>query len=142
MASSIVVLLSDGNFVFSWALYGFWGIVLLAGILNRLFAAVVHWRIRRTHQDSEADLNRRQLAKPRFSGARRLIQRHITLPAIFGYRHQQPLGWCTIPTRIQSLLVFAYVFLNLILCSVTYRADENNILYVPSLTARQARTGT
>lgn len=111
-------------------MYGFWAIVLLIGMVNRLFAAVVQWRMRRTYTDSEASIDRRQASKVRLSGARRWIQTHVTLPAVFGYRHQQPLGWCTVPTRIQSFLVFAFVAINLVLCSATYRAFDNNILYV------------
>lgn len=117
----------------SWAMYGFWAIVLAVGMVNRLFAALVQWRMRRTHHDSEASIDRHQLSKPRFSGIRRLIQTHITLPALFGYRHQEPFGWCTVPTRIQTFLVFAFVAINLVLCSVTYRAFDHNILFVKQL---------
>lgn len=121
-------------------MYGFWAIVLFVGMVNRLFTAVVQWRMRRTYQDSEASIDRRQISKPRFSGIRSLIQRHVTLPALFGYRHQEPLGWCTVPTRIQSVLVFAYVAINLVLCSVTYRAFDHNLLYVEQFLVPEAGT--
>ncbi len=117
------------NLAQSWAMYGFWGIVVLVGMLNRLFTALVQRKMPRTSLDTEASRTRPQVAKPRLSGTRRWIQRNITLPAALGYRHQQPLGWCTIPTRIQSLLVIAFVVINVILCSVTYRAFEGNVLY-------------
>ncbi len=110
-------------------MYGFWGIVVLVGMLNRLFTALVQRKMPRTFLDTEASRTQPQVGKPRLSGARRWIQRYITLPAALGYRHQQPLGWCTVPTRIQSLLVSAFVVINVILCSVTYRAFEGNVLY-------------
>ena len=102
-------------------MYGFWGIILLTGILNRLFKAVVQWKI------GQANFGGRQLVKRRLSGPRRWIQKHITLPAAFGYRHQQALGWCTVPTRIQSLMVLIFIAINAILCAVTYRAFDRNI---------------
>ena len=111
-------------------MYGFWAIVLSVGMVNRLFAALVQWRMRRPHHDPEASIDRHQLSKPRFSRIRRLIQTQVTLPALFGYRHQDPFGWCTVPTRIQTFLVFAFVAINLVLCSVTYRAFDHNILFV------------
>lgn len=112
-----------------WALYGFWGLVLLIGMTNRLFTAVVQWRMRGIYIDSQSQPSnlRRRLYTRHFSGPRRWLQTNITLPAIFGYRHQQPLGWCTVPTRIQSLLVFVFVALNIIFCSASYRAFDGNI---------------
>lgn len=111
-------------------MYGFWAIVLSVGMVNRLFTALVQWRMRRTHRGSEANFDRPRIYKPRFNRIRRLLQRHVTLPALFGYRHQNPLGWCTVPTRIQTFLVFAFVAINLVLCSVTYRGFDRNILSV------------
>lgn len=112
-----------------WALLGFWGIVLLVGIVNRLFAAAVHWRLHDIYQDPEASHDNRHVIpkKARFGRIRRWIQRFIILPAAFGYRHQQPFGWCTIPTRIQTLFVFFYIVVNFVLCAVNYRAFDNNV---------------
>jgi hypothetical protein len=120
-----------GNPVISYALMGFWGIVVFAGIINRLFAAAVQHNTRGIYQDPEASSNQR--IKPRFGATQRWIRRHIVLPAVFGYRHQQPLGWCTIPTRIQSLMLLSFIAVNVILSSVNYRAFENNILCVVQL---------
>ena len=54
------------------------------------------------------------------------IRRHIMLPATFGYSHLQPMGWCTLPTRLQSLLVFIFVALNVMFCAVDYTAFDGN----------------
>lgn len=112
-------------------MYGFWGIVLLIGFANRLFAHLVRSRIsaRKPHNDTEA-INRLQTSKSSFLD--RWFRSHIILPAAFGYRHQEPWGWCTIPTRIQSLTVFAYVLLNILGCAIgKYGAFDGNFLYVP-----------
>lgn len=118
----------DTNDDCSWAMYGFWGIVLVTGMLNRLFALIVQWTSRNTHGNTEAASERQVLSsKSSFSGIRRLVRQHIILPAVFGYRHQVAWGWCTVPTRIQSFLVFAFVGLNIILCSIRYSSFDNNI---------------
>ncbi len=117
---------------YSWIIYSFWGLVLLIGMGNRLFASLIWWKVstRRTQEDPEA-INRLQSSKSSsFGGVERWVRRHIVLPGTFGYRHQQPWGWCTIPTRIQSLTVFAFVGLNIILCSVKYHSFPKNLMSV------------
>lgn len=60
-----------------------------------------------------------------------LFKRYIAIPAAFNNRCSQPFGWCTIPTRIQSLTIFAFVVLNIVLCSISYRLTDGN-LYWPT----------
>ena len=109
-------------------MYGFWGIILVFGMGNRLFALIVTWSLSRRHGNSEAISERRiSNSKSSFAVVRRLVRRYITLPATFGYRHQQPFGWCTLPTRIQSLMIFLYIGINIILSSVKYTAFAHNI---------------
>lgn len=107
---------------YMWALLGFWAIVLMIGMVNRVFALIVQ-TFGRTPGKTEAISERQvQSSKSSLGRVRRLVRQHITYPAIFGYRHSVPWGWCTVPTRIQSFLVFSFVGLNIILCSIRYRA--------------------
>lgn len=115
-------------FCFSFAMYGFWSIVLFVGMCNRFFALIMHYKKRRDYEDSEANNERRIPSKPVLSTPRRWIQRYITLPATFGYRHQQPFGYCTIPTRIQSFWVFSFVAINVVLTAVGYEGYSGSIL--------------
>lgn len=105
------------------AMYYFWAVVLFIGVAHRLFAAVVHYTTRRTYQDPEAGSRIRSNGKQ--GGIRRLVRRYITLPATFGYKHQQPFGWCTLPTRITSILVFIFIAINVVLSSVVYRSTPD-----------------
>lgn len=112
----------------SYALCGFWGIVLLIGMINRLFALIVYRTSASTRGNTEAVSERRiQSSKSPFGKVKRLVKQHIILPAIFGYRHQVPWGWCTVPTRIQTFLIFAYVLLNIILSAVRYQSFDDNV---------------
>lgn len=110
-----------------YAFYWYWAVVLFIGIVNRCFAAVVHYRQRKAYRDPENGNQRRLPSKGPLSSIHRLIKRYITLPATFGYRHQQPFGWCTVPTRITSFFVFLFVAINIILSSVNNKADVGDI---------------
>ena len=99
---------------------GFWGVTLLLGTLNRMFHLFVHWKWPTNHY--------RNRCHPISSGTRGIFNRiqttfrkYLIVPALFGYRHQQPLGWCTIPTRLQSLLLFVFVIINVLVCSMSYQ---------------------
>lgn len=108
-------------------MYYFWAVVLFVGVGHRLFAAVVHYSTRRTYRDPEA--GSRLKSDARQGGIRRLVRRYITLPATFGYKHQQPLGLntCTVPTRLTSILIFIYIGINIILSSVLYRPVKDDL---------------
>ncbi|KAH8602445.1 ferric reductase like transmembrane component-domain-containing protein [Bisporella sp. PMI_857] len=54
------------------------------------------------------------------------IKRYVTVPATFGYIHAQNIWWCTIPTRIQSLTIAAFIIINVVLCSISYRVFKDN----------------
>lgn len=106
------------------AMYYFWAVVLFIGVFHRLFAAAVHYQTRRTYRDPEAGS---RLPKSTQGGIRRLVRRYITLPATFGYKHQQSFiwGWGTVPTRITSILIFIFVAINVVLSSVVYHGTRD-----------------
>ncbi|KAG4427165.1 hypothetical protein IFR05_017352, partial [Cadophora sp. M221] len=58
-----------------------------------------------------------------------LLKRYVTVPATFGYKRSQNVGWCTIPTRVQSIAIGAFVVINIVLCSCSYRVFANNIYW-------------
>ena len=99
----------------------FWGAVLLLGILNRLFHLFVHWK--RPASTFQVRRSPASAGTSRFfTKTHTLFRRFISVPAFAGYRHQQPLGWCTIPARLQSLTIFVFFIYNLLVCAVGYKA--------------------
>jgi hypothetical protein len=60
--------------------------------------------------------------------ARAWTRRNVLLPATFGYRHLQPLGSGTLPTRAQSLLVALFAVLNVTLTPAGYNVYHDSIL--------------
>jgi hypothetical protein len=119
-----------------WGTIGFWAIVLLVGMLNRLFTLVVVRAASRrssgtssTAEDGAVPGSGSGRKSPRWLRALRAwTRRYVLLPATFGYRHLQPLGPGTLPTRVQSLLVALFVVLNVILTAVGHSVYHDNIL--------------
>ncbi|OBR10496.1 Ferric reductase like transmembrane component [Colletotrichum higginsianum IMI 349063] len=85
----------------------FWFIVIAIGLASRLVAAI-------------GTLQKQEYAPRTTRGIYRScavwLKRYITVPATFGYRCSQNLGWCTIPPRIQSLTIFAFIAVNAFFC--------------------------
>ncbi|RMZ79191.1 hypothetical protein DV738_g3482, partial [Chaetothyriales sp. CBS 135597] len=103
------------------AMLGFWGGVVGIGLLNRIFTLVLSWLDRGSYGQNRPN---RVMSK-----LRTWTRKHITTPGLFGYHCSHPLGYCTIPPRLQALTVFAYVTLNVVLSSVDYHAFHNNLSY-------------
>ena len=108
----------------SWSMYVMAVGVVLCGVVNRIFALIIHYAVARS--GPLADVERAKGGKPvspnrgLFTKIHNLWTKYITLPATFGYRHSQPWFFCTIPTRLQSILLFVYIALNFIFCAVGY----------------------
>jgi hypothetical protein len=60
--------------------------------------------------------------------ARAWTRCNVLLQETFGYRHLQPLGPCTLPTRAQSLLVALFVVLNVVSTAAGYNVYHDSIL--------------
>ncbi|GKT92170.1 ferric reductase like transmembrane component [Colletotrichum tofieldiae] len=85
----------------------FWFIVIAIGLGSRLVSAIGNL------QNREHDPRK----TPSIYHASALwLKRYITVPATFGYRCSQNLGWCTIPPRIQSLTIVAFIIVNTFFC--------------------------
>lgn len=90
----------------------------------------------RQHDERHVTSDSLEALSPNFTRRKRpsskievLFKRHISIPATFNNRCSEPLGWCTIPSRIQSLTIFIFVLFNIILCSIDYRTTEGNLYW-------------
>ncbi|KEF58795.1 uncharacterized protein A1O9_03638 [Exophiala aquamarina CBS 119918] len=75
-------------------------------------------------------------SKPSFglySSASHWVRTNLIVPAAFGSHHQRLYFWCTIPTRMETLVVVAFWILNLILCGVTYEIFYPNLYYTTAM---------
>lgn len=113
-----VCLLTPGR----WAVYGFWGGILLMGIVNNLFTHFFHARRAAAPGDVEEHRakSHSRSGSSVLGAAHHWIRTNLVIPAAFGSHHQRLLWWCTIPTRMETAIVVSFWILNLILCCVSY----------------------
>lgn len=110
-------------------MYYFWIVVITFGVGTRLVAMISNIRSR----DYQAVVND-ESAAPKYerellSLPHAWLKRFITVPAAFGDRCSQPLGWCTIPPRAQTLTIAAFIALNVVLSCANYRLTDGNLYW-------------
>lgn len=54
---------------------------------------------------------------------------NVGVPAAFGYRHVQPWGFLSIPTRVQTILIGAYIALNVVFSVISYELFDENMYW-------------
>jgi hypothetical protein len=98
-------------------MYGFWGLVVLIGLINRCAALLAARRHGSGHYRTESN------------SVRLWIRKHLLLPATFGQHCQDPIGWCTIPPRFESILLVLYLIMNIVFLFPGYDLFPDNIWY-------------
>ncbi|TVY39053.1 hypothetical protein LOCC1_G005612 [Lachnellula occidentalis] len=106
--SLVVVIIS--NLISRWGVYGFWGGILLIGIINRLVTVLLSTRSSRASNRQRAI---EAQSAPRshstgFSKIYRWFQANLILPPAIGTHHQRHVFGFTMPTRIMTLIIIAY----------------------------------
>ncbi|KAL2755734.1 hypothetical protein ACRALDRAFT_2027424 [Sodiomyces alcalophilus JCM 7366] len=109
------------HFTYGWAMAIFWIVVVLAGTSTRLISA-----IRLDRLSSKKSQSRTTAVVDR---VHTWLCRYITVPATFGYRCAQNLGWCTIPPRGQSLTILAFLILNILVSIHGYIVMPVNLYF-------------
>nr|XP_031857867.1 uncharacterized protein CI109_006739 [Kwoniella shandongensis]KAA5524939.1 hypothetical protein CI109_006739 [Kwoniella shandongensis] len=110
---------------FGWALYIMVAIILLAGMLNKVFTWYMI-RLARTANFEPAEFAPSQGI---WTNTYTLYRKHISVPALLGYRHCQTVWGCQLPTRLQSFFIFAYVAVNFIFSCAVYDIFNENLYY-------------
>ncbi|KAF4972129.1 hypothetical protein FZEAL_9661 [Fusarium zealandicum] len=110
------------HYVYGAAMVVFWAVVIAIGMLNHaiLYISNLHMVRSRTPKSGRGFWNF-------YSWALNLI----TVPATFGDRCAQKVGWGTVPPRIQSLTLLAFLFINIVLSIHGYKIVPVN-MYFPS----------
>lgn len=110
-------------------MYGFWAFVVSFGVFNQVINLVASRRVCKSVADAETVTSSQRAGElTSFGHVRHLTRQYLTVPATFGHRHAQPIGWCTIPNRIQSLTIALFVILNIVFCVVDYPVFNDNIM--------------
>lgn len=115
--------------IYRRVLYHFWALVILVGVANRVICLATRFRLFSSHTTARG--NDHILSRPwkHYSSGISILRRYITVPATFNHRCSQPLGWCTVPPRIETLTITAFLALNIVLCTVSYRITHGNLYW-------------
>ncbi|KAL2065787.1 hypothetical protein VTL71DRAFT_3457 [Oculimacula yallundae] len=125
--------------VYGCAMYFFWAVIIAIGLSSHLGQYVLSSRTHNSHHkwqalpsDDNHDSEIQPLSSNRsiFDTPYILLKRYVTVPATFGYKRSQNVGWCTIPTRVQSMAIAAFVVINVVLCSCSYWTFEGNMYWL------------
>lgn len=100
-------------------MYGFWAVVLLASGLVQLWKSIVA----QTATIKRAGVTQKIWARQ----ASRRLRQHVIVPPLAGKRTAEKVGWCTVPPRLQSLIIIAFVAVNLGLCISSYDVFPGNL---------------
>jgi hypothetical protein len=108
---------------YGFALYGFWGAILLAGIIVNICKAASSLRASRYSTDLEKSSTPQYLP----SKVWQLIKKHLILPTVFGSHRRRLYYGFSIPTRIEGFVIFLYWTCSLILTAVNVKTFEGNL---------------
>ncbi|CZT45702.1 uncharacterized protein RSE6_06034 [Rhynchosporium secalis] len=111
------------------AMYIFWAVIILIGLSSHLGQYLLPTSFRNPEYQSLPYEDGHDTDRGTFDTPYIFLKKYITVPATFGYRRAQNVGWCTIPTRVQSLAIVAFVVMNVVLCSCSYWTFEGNMYW-------------
>ncbi|KIW82734.1 hypothetical protein Z517_01977 [Fonsecaea pedrosoi CBS 271.37] len=118
---------------YGWAMYGFWGGILLIGIINRLITSFFQSRRLKAMDDVEEGQNSSVKRRDELPGFIKFvydwIRANLIIPAAFGSHHSRPVLWMTIPTRMETIIIVTFYVMNFILCCVGYKIFNPNLYY-------------
>ncbi|KAF7556911.1 hypothetical protein G7046_g6172 [Stylonectria norvegica] len=117
------------HFNYGAAMIVFWAIVVAIGVGSRLTSVI-----------SNLQIVPHQSLKPlrKVWDFYTWLSSSITVPATFGYRCAQKVGWGTVPPRLQSLTIFAFLTINVVFSIHGYRIVKHN-LYFEGITGQILR---
>ena len=102
-----------------FALFGFWGIVLgVSAVVNLLKISNISFHSLHTQSSRTVQIMHSMWT---------WIRVNLIIPSAFGSHHQRLLYWCTIPTRMESIVVIAFYLFTTYLSASHYRLISNNI---------------
>lgn len=126
---------------FGWGLMGYWGGILVLGMMAKLMGSVSSQRRAPSCRDAEPNIalqsmHRKQTKPKAMTSVLHYLRTYFVVPASFAPilpHHQQLYYWHTVPRRLDLLIVLGFWALCIILACVDYQSFSGNIeYYLPS----------
>ncbi|KAI8674461.1 FAD-binding FR-type domain-containing protein [Fusarium keratoplasticum] len=108
------------HFIYGAAMVVFWVVVVAIGIMNHVGQHIAALRMVRSKSSGSGS---------KLSNFYTRTLGSITTPATFGDRCAQKIGWGTVPPRIQSLTLVAFLLVNIALSIHGYRITPENFYF-------------
>lgn len=127
---------------FGWGLLGYWGGVLVLGMVSKAWSVFFSMRSAHGTRDLEARNGSQNTQKKAFgplASFYHFLRTHVTVPATFApylSNHQQLWFSHAVPKRVDTLIVFGFWAVSIILGCVDYESFSGNIESVSHLTYR------
>lgn len=96
----------------------FWAVVVVIGIINHAMTSISNLAITRAYSP--------KAGRKIWHSYNRLVGT-ATVPATFGDRCAQKIGWGTVPPRIQSLTLLIFLLINIVFSIHGYRITSENM---------------
>ncbi|PTB63301.1 hypothetical protein BBK36DRAFT_1171544 [Trichoderma citrinoviride] len=97
----------------------FWAAVVFVGLGNKAYLAVSDFYCSRQSFDVTGV----------WTDTGSWFKRNVAIPATFGYRCAQNVWWATIPSRIQTLTITVFLWMNVVFCVHGYRIIDDNVYF-------------
>ncbi|KAL7958609.1 hypothetical protein V8C34DRAFT_323891 [Trichoderma compactum] len=101
-----------------WIPYGYWGLVLFLATVSHAIALLP---VKRSSQPV-----RKNNAPAKIKA---WFHRNLMMAPTFSYHHHQPLGWFTVPLRLQTLVITGYIITQIFMLAFHYPVFTGNIYY-------------
>jgi hypothetical protein len=112
---------------YGFAMYGYWGAILIIAMLNNAHGRWWQSRASRSTSDVEGRQALTLIANDNpLAIANTWWKKNFIIPPIFGTRRRQLYYNFSVPTRLEAIVIFTYWILSLMLCAANYRAFEGN----------------
>lgn len=111
----------------SFAVYGFWGAVLVIGMIHRFITFLHERKMVPSSGDREGHGATRNTKSSPIAAPYHWLRKHVITPSAIGSQKQESWMGCTIPTRMESFVIYSFWVISLVLCAVDYRAFTGNL---------------
>ncbi|KAK7530714.1 ferric reductase like transmembrane component-domain-containing protein [Phyllosticta citribraziliensis] len=107
---------------FGWIVMAYWGAIVFFGIVTNVVRQIRSTYIESTTDDTQGDFETGKSSKiaESSSAVYAWLQSHVVIPAAIGTYHNRLLCWCTIPKRLELIILSGFWILTFVLCCVKY----------------------
>jgi hypothetical protein len=107
----------------------FWGLVVTVGIVHRVVRHLLRRRLANTQVDVESTGPLSRVKKPStLFNCYHWVRTFLIVPGALRPYRSRLFYWCSIPTRMETIVIGLYWSFSIISSSITYEAIDGNLM--------------